>query len=155
MVFALVPMLPYTTAGMPMHARTALLGINALTAVWLGLIMPLLCAPGWTSDHDHGLHLIFDVPQAPAHAHQHPRGHSSRSPGQPRLPDSAPPARLAMTEPWSNNPPPHVHASDVGASLPAAALVAIPVPDVRDRDGRSLQRSSVNLPPPWHPPQSV
>ena len=141
-----------------MNARTAHLAFNGLVALWLGVAMPLLCVPGLTSDHDHGPHSIFAVPDAEA-GHQDDNGHTDHvHAGSARRhhPSSGPipPGRLTVTEPWPASYA-RVHTDEVRAAPPAAAAEAWPARDWPALLGRDPNRSSANLPGPWHPPRPV
>jgi hypothetical protein len=141
--------------------------LHGLLAVWLAVITPLLCVPGLTSDHDHGPHTIFAVPETsrdrpdhqPSHFHGEPAHAHDRIPSGAVLPRTVPlgpvpPSRVALTEPWSTSTM-LTHVGDANAALPTAAPVARLGGDRGGMNGSVLKHPSVALLPPWHPPQPV
>lgn len=52
--------------------------IQGFLAIWLGLVLPLLCVPGISSNHTHGLHWVWqqmdsetEAPLSNSHEHSH------------------------------------------------------------------------------------
>lgn len=55
-------------------------GVLGFLALWLGLLLPLLCVPGLSSTHTHGIHWVWEqggveTEATSAHTHEHTHTH--------------------------------------------------------------------------------
>jgi hypothetical protein len=137
-------------------------GVQGFLAIWLGLLLPLLCVPTINSNHTHGLHWVWETPEREAeatHSHSHSHGEShahshAAEPAPAPTPSSVPDGILA----FSSNPTPQVEqlmnlfgmmgTVPTGLPLPVIAGLALLVGIAW------LFRAVPPLAPPWHPPKA-
>lgn len=113
---------------------------HSTLALWLGVFVPLLCVPGVSSDHSHGIHWAWEegaadhthsaagsaneTPPTPVgHAHAHEVGHS-HSHDHPHTHSHSPPtAPIAEAEPGALPPYRHAPSPSFEVSSTLAATV--------------------------------
>lgn len=141
--------------------------VQAALAVWLGLVVPLLCVPGFSSTHTHGIHWVWEqagtekeAETSHSHAHHHSGGDSH---AHSHSMDPAPVSRVvsvsAGTPALKSNRVPQVEqlmnvfgmmgTVPVGLPLTVAAGVVLWV------GSAWLFRAIPPLATPWHPPKAV
>lgn len=140
--------------------------VQGFLAVWLGLIVPLLCVPGISSTHTHGIHWVWEQPgaqqaNAPAHSHEHSHSHDS-SHAHSHAVESAPASSVnsGPTESYSlrSNQSPQVEElmnvfgimGTVPTGLPLMAIAGLVVLV----GGAWLFRAVPPFAPPWNPPKA-
>jgi hypothetical protein len=139
--------------------------VQGFLALWLGLVVPLLCVPGLSSNHTHGLHWVWDAMESTeepitTHEHHHSHGDSDGHGHSEEPVDTAPALPVPVGIPTiRSNQTPQVEQlmnvfgimGTVPTGLPLTAVAGL----VLLVSGRGLFCAVPPLALPWNPPKTL
>lgn len=135
--------------------------VQGFLALWLGLLLPLLCVPGISSNHTHGLHWVWESMDstehpAPSHEHSHSHGDSHSHSADPAPASSVKSVPAGIPTIRSNQSPQVEELMNVfgimgtvPTGLPLMAIAGL----VLLVGGAWLFRAVPPLALPWNPPK--
>jgi 4-amino-4-deoxy-L-arabinose transferase-like glycosyltransferase len=139
-------------------------GVQGFLALWLGLLVPLLCVPGMSSNHTHGIHWVWEQggvasTETTTHHHDHSYGDAhSHSHTKTPAPAKRPTVVFSFYPTISSNQIPIAELlmnlfgmmEPVPNGISVAALMGL----VLVVASGWLFRAVPPLPSPWNPPKS-
>lgn len=132
--------------------------LHTAVSLWLGIVMPLLCVPDVTSDHDHGPHLALVEGTQPSAGVSHTDttnsldSHGLEEPERPTGKSGGAIDRFAYTTGFPAGGAEHQMLSLLGLLTLAAFLLLAPTLSGRARRRASPNAASMIPPRPWRPP---